>query len=101
MSTQKTNQNEKPLDYYKLLSDYLRRRYAHKLSIDTWVGGEIDTDDGVVLEEHSVRGKTLYVLYYNGDIVSIYDDALVANEVSRIAHAVLRLERLRRRRSRR
>jgi hypothetical protein len=105
-SNENSNAENRPLDYYKLLSDYLKRRYGRRISIDTWVGGECCVGDNVTLEEHNVRGKTLYVLYYaDGScerIVAIYDDPYVAQEVARITHAVLRLERLaRRRRSRR
>jgi hypothetical protein len=103
-------QTEKPLDYYKRRSRYLRRRYGRKLTADNWAGGEIDVGDGIILEEYDVMSgpgefMTLYVLLYvDGDnprIVAVYDDMHVANEVARIVHEVLRLERLERRRRRR
>ncbi|MFP3252293.1 MAG: hypothetical protein RXO32_11280, partial [Thermoproteus sp.] len=101
-------ENERP-DYYRQRSRYLIRRYGRRLSDASWIGGEIDTGDGAVLEEHEVMAApgefvTLYVLYYVGDserIIAIYDDAAVANEVARVVHEVLRLERLERRRKRR
>jgi hypothetical protein len=102
--TQKT-QIERPLDYYKRRSRYLRRRYGRKLA-DSWIGGEIDTGDNVTLEEYEVMRRpgefvVLYALFYNGRIVAMYDDAAVAWEVARVVHEVLRLVRLERRRKRR
>jgi hypothetical protein len=90
---------EKPLDYYKRRSRYLRRRYS--LTDDTWVGGEIDTGDGAVLEEHEVMTApgeftVLYTLYYQDRLIAVYDDMFVAHEVARVVHEVLRLSRRRR-----
>jgi len=102
-----TQNEKKPLDYYKLKSAYLRRRYGRRISFDTWVEGEFGIGDGAVLETHEVGGKTLYVLYYYADglphkrIVAMYDDMYVAHEVARVVHAVLYLERLSRSRLRR
>ena len=108
MSVQKNKENL-PLDYYKRRSIYLKRRYGRKLSGESWIGGELDTGDNVVLEEHQIPwldgAVTVYVLYYvapdgSARIVAMYDDALVAEEVSRVVHEILRLERLRRRKRR-
>ena len=101
---QKT-QIERPLDYYKRRSRYLRRRYGRKLTDEFWIGGEIDTGDNVTLEEYEVMRRpgefvVLYALFYNGRVVAMYDDAAVAWEVSRVVHEVLRLARLERRRRR-
>jgi len=91
------NQTEKPLDYYKRRTRYLRRRFGDKFNGDFWVGGECCTGDDISLQEYEVmtapgRWTTLYVLYYVSDskerILAVYDDALVAYEVSRIAHEV-------------
>jgi hypothetical protein len=100
MSAQKT---ENPLDYYKRRSIFLRRRYGRRLSAESWIGGELDTGDNVVLEEHELMTApgeftVLYALYHRGRLVAMYDDALVAEEVARVVHEVLRLERRRKRR---
>jgi hypothetical protein len=97
------NKENLPLDYYKRRSIYLKRRYGRKLSGDSWVGGEIDTGDNVVLEEHELMTSpgeftVLYALYHRGRLIAMYDDALVAEEVARVVHEILRLERLQRRR---
>jgi len=105
MSAQQNEKiNAKPLDFYKRRSAYLRKHYARQFNGDTWLGGEIDTGDGLVLEEYSVMPRlgeftVLYALYYEGRLIAVYDDETVANEVARIAHLVLSLAR--RRRSRR
>jgi len=105
----KTEKENRPLDYYKLKSDWLRRKYGRRLSADTWVGGELNVGDNVILEEHQIPqldgAVTVYVLYYiapdgSARIIAMYDDALVAEEVSRVVHEILRLERLRRRKRR-
>jgi len=102
---QKT-QIERPLDYYKRRSRYLRRRYGRKLTDEFWIGGEIDTGDNVTLEEYEVMRRpgefvVLYALFYNGRLIAIYDDPIVSHEVARVVHDTLRLVRLERRRKRR
>ena len=96
--------NEKPTDFYKRRAAYLRKRYSHLFTAENWAGGEIDTGDGVVLEEYDVMRRPgeflrVYALYYEGRLIAVYDDDTVAEEVARIAHLVLSLAR--RRRSRR
>ena len=87
----------------------MKRHYAKKFSVETWVGGELSEDE-VTLEEYEVMRRpgefvVLYALYFASRnyerLIAVYDDAAVAHEVARVAHEVLHLARLEFRRRRR
>jgi len=94
------NQTQIDIYKYKLRSSQLRRKYAKRLSWKTLVETEFGIGDGAVMQAHKIGQAEIYVLFYNGRVVAMYDDAAVAWEVSRVVHEVLRLARLEHRRRR-